>query len=353
MRRSFAFAGPAALLVVFLPMLGCSKPVPPAEPPRPVLTQLMGIAGAAAESSYTGEIRSRYETPLAFRISGKIAERRVDVGARVNAGDVLARLDPADTALSQAAAAAQLELAEAELHRYRDLRTKNFVSQSALDVKETAYKSAVSQADLARNQHNYTVLRADKAGVIDQIVAETGQVVAAGQAVMRHSRTDTPEVAVVIPESRIAETRVGQVAEIQLWADGQASYRGQVRELAAVADAATRTYAARVSILNPDARLRLGMTAQVNFARVGRETASPASLSVPLSAIFQQDGQPAVWIVGEDQSLSLRPVSVQSYGEKLARLASGVAVGERIVVAGVHKLTAGQKIKAVDAQAVR
>ena len=205
-----------AMLAGLVLVSACGKPPLPPESPRPVVTRIVGGNGGGETSAYTGEVRSRYETQLAFRVSGKIAARLVDVGARVKAGDVLARLDPADTALLQASAVAQLELAEAELRRYRDLRTKNFVSQSALDAKETAYKSAKAQAELTKNQSAYTELRADKDGVIDQIVAEAGQVVAAGQAVMRHSRTDSLEVAVAIPESRLSNVHVRQPAVIGL-----------------------------------------------------------------------------------------------------------------------------------------
>ena len=325
----------------------CSKAPLPAEPLRPVLTAVIGERADDGAPVYSGEVRSRYETPLGFRIGGKIAARLVDVGARVKAGDVLARLDPADSALSASAANAQLDLASADMSRYRELRAKNFVSQAALDAKETSFKSAKAQADLARNQSDYTVLRADGAGVVEAVAAEVGQVVAAGQTVVRVARTDALEVAVAIPESRIPERLKG--AEITLWADEQASYQGVLRELSPVADAATRTYAARVSIIKPDSRVQLGMTAKLRFLA---DKAAPevARLSVPLAAIFQKDGQPALWIVGDDQTLTLRPVAVAAYGETRAILSSGVVAGERIVVAGVHKLTAGEKIKAVDQQ---
>jgi multidrug efflux system membrane fusion protein len=110
-------------------------------------------------SAYSGEVRSRFETPLAFRIAGKITARLVDSGALVKAGEVLARLDAGDTALSLASASAQLELADADLRRFRNLRERNFVSQAALEAKETGFKAAQAQADLARNQSAYTVLR--------------------------------------------------------------------------------------------------------------------------------------------------------------------------------------------------
>lgn len=328
--------------------LGCGRPEPVPEQPRHVLTQIVGVGADAVATSYSGEVRSRYETALAFRIPGKIVSRRVDVGAEVKTGEILAELDPADTRLSQVSAMAQLELADADLRRYRDLNARNFVSQAALDAKEAARKTALAQAELAKNQHAYTVLRADKAGVIDQIFVESGQVVAAGQAVMRHSRSDTPEVAVAIPESRVVETRVGQNAEIRLWAADQVCYRGRIRELAAVADPVSRTYSARVTILDPDARVRLGMTANVRFSKSRQEADAPPVLSVPLSALFQKDGSPAVWVVGTDLTLNLRSVTVQSYGETEARISGGVTGGERIVIAGVHKLAAGEKIKSVD-----
>ena len=334
------------LAALFL-VTACSKSPLPPEPLRPVLTVVIGERADERAATYSGEVRSRYETPLAFRIGGKIAARLVDVGASVKAGDVLARLDPADSALSASAANAQLDLASADLARYRELRSKNFVSQAALDAKETSFKSAKAQAELARNQRDYTVLRADHAGVVEAVAAEVGQVVAAGQTVVRLAHTDALEVAVSIPESRLPERL--RDAEITLWADERASYRGVLRELSPVADAATRTYAARVTLLKPDSRVQLGMTAKVRFVD-GQASAQAAPLAVPLTAIFQQDGQPALWVVGADQTLALRPVAVAAYGEQRAVIASGVTAGERIVVAGVHKLTAGEKIRPVEQQ---
>jgi multidrug efflux system membrane fusion protein len=333
--------GLGALLLVG----ACSKAPPPAEPLRPVLTTVLGDRADDAAESYTVEVRSRYETPLSFRIGGKIAARLVDAGAQVKAGDVLARLDPVDTALSATAAEAQLELAQADVRRYRELRARNFVSQSALDAKETTFKATRAQADLARNQSAYTVLRAEQAGVVELVAAEVGQVVAAGQTVMRVARTDTLEVAVAIPEGRMAQRL--KTAQISLWSDEQAVYPGLLRELSPVADAQTRTYSARISIVRPDSRVLLGMTAKVKFLR-DKSGPDESRLSVPLTAIFQSEGRPALWIVGADQTLTLRPVSVAAYGESAAILAAGAQAGERVVVAGVHKLAAGEKIKAVD-----
>lgn len=329
-------------LLAFL--AGCSRAAPPPEPARPVLTRVLGDSTGDEVRTYSGEVRSRYETALAFRIAGKISARLVDTGAVVRAGQVLARLDPGDTALSAAAAAAQLQLAAADVQRYRDLRKQNFVSQAALDARETAFKAARANADLARNQAAYTVLRADQDGVVGLISAEVGQVVAAGQTVMRLARADTLEVAISIPESRMPEARALGDAEVSLWADRQAVYRGRLRELSPVADPVTRTYAARVSIQEPDTRVLLGMTAKLRFLRQPGER----HLTVPLTAIFQQDRQPALWVVQPDQTLALRPVSVASYREETAVLDGGVQAGERIVIAGVHKLTRGERVRIIE-----
>lgn len=351
------FPGRAGVLLAALILIaGCGKPEAPPEPLRSVLTQIVGAPVEEGSASYAGEVRSRYETPLGFRIPGKLAARLVDIGAQVKAGDVLARLDPTDTVLSAAAAKAQLDLAEADVRRYRELRDKNFVSQAVLDAKETAYRAAKAQADLAGNQSAYTVLRADQEGVVGQVMAEVGQVVGAGQAVIRLARTDTLEVAVAIPESRVQAVRSLRAAKVRLWTDASKPYEGTLRELSAVADSLTRTYAARVAILNPDEEVMLGMTANVTFVRgagatsaVGGSEYAP-QIHVPLTAIFQREGNPALWVVATDQTVSLRPIKVASYGEVTAAIESGVKPGERIVAAGVHKLTVGERIKAVDQQ---
>ena len=335
------------LIALFL-LAACERPELPPEPPRPVLTSTIGASQDEGTMTYSGEVRSRYESQLGFRIPGKITARLVDSGSVVKAGDVLARLDPTDASLSATAARAQLELADAELRRYRELRAKNFVSSSALDAKETAFKAARAQAELAANQSAYTVLRADQAGVVESVAAEVGQVVAAGQAVLRLARPDELEVAIAVPESRRAALHLQQTATIRLWSDPQASYKGIVRELSPVADAATRTYAARVSIIQPDAKIALGMTANVALSDEASSGENETKLRVPLTAIFQHEGKSALWIVQADQTIVLKPVSVTAYTEKEAVLSGGVVPGERYVVAGVHKLAVGEKIKAVD-----
>lgn len=348
-RRQPVFKLAAACLVTMLS--ACGGDVPKPEALRPVLTEVVGTSAAAEVFTYAGEVRSRVEQPLGFRIAGKITERLVDAGAVIKPGQILARLDPADTALSASAAEAQRQLAAADAHRYRELRRQNFVSQAALDSRETALQAAAAQSDLARNQSAYTVLKADQPGVVGQVLAEVGQVVSPGQAVFRVARPDTLEVAIAIPESRLAEARAalaGGGAEVTLWADEALRYRGTLREIAAMADPVTRTYAARVSIVDADPRVVFGMTASVRFLAPG----AVERLSIPQSALFQKDAKPAVWLVGADNTVVLRAVEIARYADETVELKSGLVRGERIVVAGVHKLTSGEKIRVAEMQGV-
>ncbi|MGA7750362.1 MAG: efflux RND transporter periplasmic adaptor subunit [Gallionella sp.] len=342
------------LLALVSVLSGCGKEsapstkTEPAKIEQPALTQVVGSVISDSGNVYSGEIRARHETQLGFRVGGKIIERLVDAGARVQAGQVLMRLDPGDTGLQASSAQAQYQLAAADAQRYRELRSKNFVSQSALDDKETALKAAAAQAGLAGNQTDYTTLRADHAGVIAATLAEVGQVVSAGQAVLRLAQDGEREVAIAIPETQFSGLKIGTPADVSLWSAGNeaAHLSGHLRELVPVADPASRTYAARVALNGADARAALGMTAQVRFINHDKRD----KLIVPLSAIFQQGDQSAVWIVAADHSISLRPVQVAAYRDDGAVIASGVAAGERIVSAGVHKLNAGEKIRVIEGE---
>lgn len=338
------------LLLAFVSVLvGCGKEsVPPAKAEQPALTQIVGTVVSDSGNVYSGEIRARHETQLGFRIGGKIIERMVDAGARVKAGQVLARLDPADSSLQASSAQAQYQLAVQDAIRYRELRSKNFVSQSALDAREAALKAAAAQAGLSGNQTAYTVLRADHAGVIAATLADVGQVVSAGQPVLRLAQDGEREVAIAIPESQFAKMKIGMPADVSLWSAGNESAHlsGRLRELSPAADPASRTYAARVALSGADARAALGMTAQVSFKSNDKRD----KLIVPLSAIFQQGDQAAVWVVAADHSVSLRKVEVAAYRDNGAVISAGVTAGERIVSAGVHKLSAGEKIRIIEGE---
>jgi RND family efflux transporter MFP subunit len=339
-------------LLFLLPLLlaACSEPPPPAAAPKLVRTIKVGAGDTAldgASRSYSGEVRARIETTLGFRIAGKIVERRVDAGMAVKAGQVLARLDPADAGLQSAQAQAQRALAAAELARYRDLKLKNFISASALDAKETAFAAADAQAALAKNQAAYTTLVADRAGVIGQVLAEPGQVVSAGQAVFRLTADGEREIAISLPENEIAGFKLGQAAAVTFWAADSALQKplaGRLREISPVADPVTRTYAVRVSLKDADPRLPLGMTATVRFSS---DTPGAAKLIIPLTAVFQQGNHPAVWKIGADSTVALQAVSIAEYTERGAVVTAGLAGGEQIVTGGVNLLSAGEKVRVV------
>ena len=340
------------VFICVVALTACSKETPPpAKTEQPALTQIVGASASDSSNIYSGEIRARHETQLGFRIGGKIVERLVDVGSQVKVGQVLARVDGVDSGLQVSAAEAQLQLAEADAKRYRDLFSKKFVSQSALDAKETALKSAAAQAGLAKNQSAYTALQAEHAGVISATLAEVGQVVSAGQPVVRLAESGEREVLIAVPESQFSKLKIGAAAEVTLSSDEHAELKlsGRLRELSPAADAASRTYAARIALNQSRADVALGMTAKVRFASKQNGNA----IVIPLTAIFQQGDQAAVWIVAADHSISLRPIKIAAYRDAGAVVNSGLVAGERIVSAGVHKLNAGEKIHAIENGAIQ
>lgn len=349
---------PIVLGVLVMALLAaCSKPEPVSVGPRPVLVTKLALAPVAAGALYSGEVRARYESDLAFRITGKIVERRVDVGAVVKPGQVLARLDPSDASLNAEAARAQLAAAQnelafakAELERYRDLVARNFVSRSVLDAKETAFRSASArvaqasaQATVAGNQAGYTTLVAGQAGVITAISAEVGQVVKDSAPVMKLARDGEREVLIAVPEARLAALRKASRIEVRLPAAPDAVFAGRVREVAPAADAATRTYAVRVTLVDPTPAVQLGMTANVILP-----DEAGGGLLVPTTALFEHNGGSAVWVMqpdGEWVKPVLRPVTVRQFREDGVLLAGGVQPGETIAVAGVHKIVAGESLR--------
>lgn len=328
------------LLPVLLSACGKEGAPPVTQIARPASTVVVGTAGEEASTVYSGEVRARHEATLAFRLAGKLIERSVDVGTQVKRGQVLARLDGGDSALQVSASEAQLQLAEADIKRQRELHAKGFVSQAALDAKEAALKAAAAQTGLARNQSSYTSLRAEQDGVVAATLAEVGQVVAAGQAVVRVAQQGEREVAIAIPEAQLSQVKLGMPVQVEA---AGATLAGRVRELSPVADAASRTYPARIAFSTDKTEVALGMTARVQL--LGKPS---SGLRVPLTALFQRGNQTALWIVAADHRVSLRPVTVAAYLDEGVLIASGVVAGERIVSAGVHKLTAGEKIQVLE-----
>jgi RND family efflux transporter MFP subunit len=334
---------------------GCGEGAPRVDKPRPVLVETVRFAAGEVAAAYPGEVRARRESDLAFRIGGKIVSRRVDAGDVVRKGQSLARLDPSDVALSAQAAKAQwsaaendFRFAEAELNRSRGLLAKGFVSQTAFDGKNNAFGVAKARVEQARaqgavagNQAGYADLIAESDGVITAVSGEAGQVVAAGQAVMRLAQPGEKEIWISVPESRLEEMHGAPTLSASLWAAPTKQYLGRVREIAPNADPVTRTFQVKVALPDADEAVRLGMTANVLLRHVrARPTAR-----LPLPALGSRDGKPVLWIVDGEGRVQPRVVEVAEYLAGGATILSGVAEGDRVVVAGVHKLGAGERVE--------
>jgi RND family efflux transporter MFP subunit len=356
-------AAAAAVLALAL-LSACSKDAPPPEDVRPVRALILAAGGADASAEFSGDVRPRYESRLGFRVGGKISARKVDVGTSVQRGTVLMQLDPQDLRLGQAQAQANLraaqtnaDLARAELKRYQDLRSQNFVSQAVLDQKIAAARSSQASVEAARaqsreqaNQTGYASLVADTEGVVTGIDAEVGQVVQAGTPVVRVARTDEKEVVIGVPEDQVDELRQGGEVRVRLWAEPNRAMPGKIREVSPVADPATRTYTVKVSIPASE-EVRLGMTAVVELLRKAGGTAG-AQLRAPLSSLVQNKGASAVWVI-ENGAVRLQPVQVGGVAGNDVLLTGGVKPGQAIVTAGVNLLKNGQKVKILTADVAR
>ena len=345
-------------LATSLTLTACEKPVEPPPTPRPALVMEVGKTALNKSMVLVGEVKSRYESNQSFRISGKVIERKVEVGSQVKKGQVLARIDATDTNLSTQAANADVraaeanyELAKAEVERQRKLVEKKFISQSALDVREADLKTSAArvqqvkaQASAIGNQSRYATLVADRDGVVTQVHAEPGQVVQAGEMVAQIVDTKQIEVLISVPESRMAKVKIGDKVGIKLWANvgsnHEKTYLGTVREIAPAASSATRAFDVRVAIADADEAVMLGMTAGVRFA-----DEATTDILVPSSALTQINGKNMVWVIDKNGIANPREVTTGQYSEEGVPIASGLHAGEIVAIAGVHTLVKGQKVQ--------
>src|SRR5882672_10311452 len=306
----------AATLAVFA---GCSKPVPVAEDIRPVRAMTVAPARATTIAELSGEVRPRIESKLGFQVGGRITSRRVEVGQRVAVGDVLATLDAVDYKLSAAASSAQLLSAQVDrdqqrtdYRRFEDLYRQGFISaadlerrKSQLDAAEAKYTQSAAQANVSGNQETYATLTAAQPGVVTGVDAEVGQVVAAGQSVIRIAQTSEKEVAIAIPENRLEALRQIRDVRVSLWAGG-GELQGRVREIAPIADPATRTYPARITLLSAPASVALGMTATVTF-----EAPLPLPIvALPMQALLREDNATYVWLL-DSTNMTVRRSAIE------------------------------------------
>lgn len=333
-----------------------SKPnAPEAVLDRPVQVRKVVLAPVKPPKLLVGTVRARVEIDQGFRVSGKIAERKVQAGDRIKAGAVLATLDATDFRLQRESAEAELaaafaseKQAQAELQRVVDLRKQGWSTEQILDRQRATLeeasgrrKRAERQVEISRNAQSYAVLVAEADGIITGVNAEAGQVVAAGQAMFRIARDGEREAQVAIPEHYLEEARTGS-AQASLWSSPGALHPARLRELSPNADAATRTFAARFSLpdLPADAPLGMSVTLHLN-ARDAQDV-----VRVPLSALLDEGAGTEVYVVDPaTNQLKRQPVRVMAYEAREALVGSGLNDNDLVVTLGVHKLRAGQKVR--------
>ncbi|QDR82948.1 efflux RND transporter periplasmic adaptor subunit [Sporomusa termitida] len=354
MHKSFASFTVLLVLLASVSLTGCTKTETAREDTPFVRSQLVRLDASGQAANYAGEVRGRYETQLAFQVSGKIMKRNVELGSVVQSGDVLMEIDAKDIAQTVnissaqvASAQSQLSLAQANLERYRNLYEQGAASRMQLDQYQNAYevalaavRQATAQYNQGANQLGYSTLVADSAGVIAAVDAEAGQVVSAGQSVVTIVKNGEREIEINVPENRIDEMRNSQQVQVGFWALPGVTAEGKVREISPVADKVARTYKVRISLPTPPDGINLGMTANVTVA-------GPTDLQavyIPLSAVYQTGDTPQVWII-KDGMVSLRPIKAGAFGDGKLEVLDGLQDGDLIVTAGVQKLRAGQKVR--------
>lgn len=353
-RRVFCLCSLAALVTT---LVACSKAEAPLEPLRSV--KLITVAGSDLNlgGEYAAEVRARVESRLGFRVGGKLLQRPAEPGQRVAAGQLLALVDAQDFQLAAQAAQAQVsaaqsqrDLAAAEFKRFEALKVQNFISGAELQRREASLKAAdaalnqaKAQAQAQGNQAGYARLTASHAGVITAVEAEVGQVVSAGQPVVRLAHDGPRDAVFAVSESAIMAIRLGQSMQATVLSTGQ-MVQGTVREMAASADPVTRTYAVKLA-LAPGVGGALPLGATLNVRAPGLSSAVASAIKLPTSALRQEGQGTAVWVLDEasmtvnSQAVQLGPVD----GNEVV-VSSGLKPGQKVVSAGVHVLSPGQKV---------
>lgn len=364
-RRSCVFAKGLFVAVALGALTACSeeKKVEAPDPVRPVKVVEIGGPEIGRSLVYSGSVRARTEMNLGFRVAGKITERLVDVGDRVEPGTVLARLDAVDYQLSVRRADADLTSAQKQVEitglarkRAEKLAEKSVTSQSQLeqaqlaaDQAQSQLQSAESALEEANNQVAYTELKATQNGIVTTVSADIGQVVSAGTTVVAVAVDGEKEVQIAVPETDIAHFKPSKTVKAGFWSARDLVLEGKVREVAGSADAQSRTFAVRVS-LPADERVLIGMTATIDAVE---DNVAP-TFGVPLAALSQKDGKPVVWIVDREKGeVSSRTVTVAGYGDSGARISEGLAKGDLVVSAGTQFMKDGLKVKLPETVASR
>ena len=362
--RSLTLALRAASVLILLSALAACHEEQKAAPQavRPVRTVTVELQEGGEKVSLTGEIQPRYQADLGFRVNGKILERPVDVGTPVKKGEVLARLDPQQYKQDLEVAKSEIAVAEAEVtrsqaqeYRQRELLKNGNTTRVQYDQALKTFKTAQAQLDSAQAKQiqasenlGYTDLKADNDGVITAIGADAGQVVSAGQMVVRLAQAGEREGVFNIAEGTFKTRPKDPTVVVHLVSNPQIEVAGKVRYISPQADPATRTYTVRISLPDAPPQMRLGANV------VGTVTLDQGqTVTIPGSALFQKEGKPAVWLVEKDNTVQLKPITVQRYQDDTVIVGDGLAKGDVVVTAGVQKLLPGQKVSLLAASAAQ
>src|SRR5437899_6498742 len=313
----------ASLAFAVFALAGCNeKAAETAAPGRPVLVATVHYAAETPERSFVGTIRPRIETDMGFRVPGKVAKRLVEVGQTVDVGQPLATLDEVDLKLQAEQAEAEFSAATGVLaqagaaeQRTKDLRAKGWTTDAQLDQSKAAADEARARlnraersVELTKNSLSYATLVADTRGVVTATLIDAGQVVASGQTAIRVARFAEKEGVVAIPETLVGRAKDG-IASVTLWSEPNKKYAAKLREIAPAADPATRTYLAKFSLPEADDKVALGMTATLTLPDAATERVA----RLPLSALFNEGGNPSFYVVDANGGITLKPVAVKSY----------------------------------------
>jgi len=343
------------LLPIALAACG-DKPVSDPRTQAPLVETALVQNASTTTRSFTGVVGARVQTDLGFRVPGKVSRRLVDVGQTVRQGQPLMRIDPIDLGLQAHAQAEAVTAARARARqaiddeaRYRDLVADGAVSASAYDQYKAAADSARAQLsaaeaqyDVARNAASYAVLVADADGVVVDTLAEPGQVVAAGQPVVRLAHAGAREAIVQLPET--VRPQLGSQAQARLYGSDNLSGGARLRQLADAADRLTRTYEARYVLDGALAAAPLGATVTVRLAGDGADGA--AGLQVPATAVFDAGKGAGVWVVsGNPARVAWRRVRVRGIGDDTVRVEGELKTGDRVIALGAHLLHDGDAVR--------
>ena len=344
-----------ALAVLAMPLSACNDHSTfSAERAAFVRTEIVEPRDGRAAVTLTGEVQARFRADLSFRVSGRVLERLADVGAQVNAGDVLARLDPAEQQADLDAATAgvtsaesQLRVAQATFDRQSYLISSGFTTRVAYDqakeglrTAESTLETAKAQLGTAKDALGYTELRAGAAGVITARSLEVGQVVQSAQPVYTLAQDGERNAIFDVPESMFfGDVENGQIA-LSLVSDPNITAVGYVREVSPAVDPKGSTVRVKVAIRNPPAAMTLG-SAIAGTARTNAAT----NISLPWTALMATGSKPAVWIVDQrTKTVSLKPVTIDAYKAGAVLIRGGLEPGERVVVDGGKLLSSGQPV---------